>query len=185
METTRIQNGNTERIVAVAINDSGYFVTGLTDVLLKIRRDSDNKYLDFSDNTFKASGWVSLTQQMAELDAANYPGRYSYDFDTTGFTDDTYRLIATSVSAEKFEDGELKVGGYVDNLDVAVSGINVIVTDIQNIVKNKLTIDTANSKLQLWDAAGTTVLYEWPLTDKDGAAIQLQAGPPANRWVPV
>lgn len=61
---------------------------------------------------------------------------------------------------------------------------DAITPDVQRVVKNKLTIDESGSKLQLWDDAGSAVLYEWVLTDKDDASISLTAGPPANRGVP-
>lgn len=52
------------------------------------------------------------------------------------------------------------------------------------LVRNKLTIDEDNSKLQLWNDAGTSVITEWSLTDKDASAIVLQGTGPANRGVP-
>lgn len=113
METTRIQNGQTERIEILALNSSGNPITGLTDVLLAIRRISDGYYLDFDDNTFKASGWTTRQQQMTEVGATNDAGMYRYDFNTTGFPDDTYELRTESVTGNNFpQTGELKVGGY-------------------------------------------------------------------------
>lgn len=176
METTRIQNGQSERIEVLALVDSsGNPLTGLSNVNLAIRRVSDGCWLDFFDNTFKTSGWTTRQATMAEIDAINDAGKYRYDFNTSGFADDTYEMRADCSSAANFPQiGELKVGGYVDEI-----------SDTWRIVKNKLTIDEANSKLQLWDDAGTAVLYEWPLTDKDGSSIVLQGTGPASRGEPV
>jgi hypothetical protein len=288
METIRIQNGDPERIEALMLDGSGNPLTGLSNVLLAVRRTSDGYWLDFNDNTFKNTGWTTRQLAMTEVDAANDAGKYKYDFDTTGFSDDTYEIRVDCTGADNVPQvGELKVGGYVDNLDAAISSrsshsaadvwtvttrtltgfgtliadiwnyatreltgfgtlaadiwgyatrtlssfgtlvpdiwnnatrtltagtkdteidaikaktdnlpadpasetaltaINGIVTDTRRIVKNKLTIDTANSKLQLWNDAGTAVLYEWDLTDSDGSTVVLQSGPPANRGVPV
>lgn len=57
------------------------------------------------------------------------------------------------------------------------------VTVLKNVMYNKMTIDEQNSVLQVWDEAGTAVLYEWPLTNRDGNAISLQGTGPANRGV--
>ncbi len=117
MESTRIQNGQTERIEVLALDSSSDPATGLTDVLLFIRRTSDGYFLDFDDNTFKASGWTDIDKVMTEIDAANDAGKYKYDFDTSGFSDDTYELRSTCASASNFpQTGELKVGDYVDNI---------------------------------------------------------------------
>jgi len=185
METTRIQNGQTEQIEVLALDSSGNPLAGLSDVYLRIRRISDGWFLDFADNTFKASGHVQPEVTMAEVDGTNDPGKYYYAFATAGFPDDSYQLRASCSSAANFPQvGELKVGDYVDNLDASVAAVQNMVADTRRIVKNKLTIDEAGSKLQLWNDTGDAVLYEWPLTDKDGNAIVLQGTGPANRGVP-
>jgi len=121
----RIQNGQTERFIVTALDESGDFVTGLSDVLLEIQRTSDNYYLDFDDNTFKVSGWTTRQETMTELYYSYSPGSYYYDFDTTGFSDDEYYLRATSATAENSPyEGYLKVGGFVDNIDTAISSID-------------------------------------------------------------
>ena len=122
METTRIQNSQIEQIRVTALDIVSAFITGLTDVLLEIRRESDGYYLDFNDSTFKNSGWTTRQQQMTELDSTYSPGTYFYDYDTTGFSDDNYFIRATSATAHNTPwEGELKVGDYIDNLDVSVS----------------------------------------------------------------
>ncbi len=122
METTRIQNGQTEQIRVTALDIVSSFVTGLTDVLLEIRRESDGFYFDFNDSTFKNSGWTTRQNQMGELNITNSPGTYFYDFDTTALSDDNYFLRVTSATAHNTPwEGELKVGDYVDNLDATIS----------------------------------------------------------------
>jgi hypothetical protein len=115
--TSHIQNGQTERIEVLALDAAGNPITGLSDVLLTIRRISDDYYLDFNDNTFKASGWTTRQKVMTELDATNDAGIYYYDFDTSGFSDDTYQLRASSATATNDPwAGELRVGGYINRL---------------------------------------------------------------------
>lgn len=67
------------------------------------------------------------------------------------------------------------------------TGTTIIRTTLDDVIEvkyNKLTIDAATSKLQLWDRTGTTIVMQWALTDKDGNAIILQGTSPANRGVP-
>jgi hypothetical protein len=97
--TERYQNSDTIPITVTALNISGTKVTGLTDVLLTIRRNSDDYYLDFDDNTFKASGWTTRQKVMGEKDATNSAGVYFYDWDTSGFDDDQYHLEVSSITA--------------------------------------------------------------------------------------
>ena len=128
----RIQNGDTERIFATALDYTGVTVTGLSDMLIEIVRVSDDYYLDFSDNTFKTSGWTTRQQQMTELDSTNSAGVYYYDFNTTGFSDDVYFIRVTSATAFNVPlEGSLHVGGYIDNID---SSISAIATSVQKIL---------------------------------------------------
>jgi hypothetical protein len=122
VETTRIQNGQTERIEVIALDVSGDAVNSLTNVLLGIRRISDDQWLDFNDNTFKVSGWSSRQTVMTEFDATYDSGKYKYTFNSSGFSDDTYQFRSECVSASNFPQlGEVKVGDYVDNLDALIS----------------------------------------------------------------
>ena len=117
METVRILNGATERIRVTALDAAGTTITGLGDVLVEIRRKSDGFYYDFNDTTFKASGWTTRQQAMTELDVTNSAGVYYYDFNTTGLSDDEYFIRASSATAVNDPmEGELKVGGYVDDI---------------------------------------------------------------------
>lgn len=124
METVRVKYGTTERLFATMMNSAGSPVTGLSDVLVEIYRKSDGKYFDFNDETFKSSGWTTRQQAMTELSAIYSPGVYYYDFDTTGhssaFVEENYLITVTSAtSANDPLYGELKVGGFVDQIGVA------------------------------------------------------------------
>lgn len=46
------------------LDTAGAPVTGQT-VTVKIKKQSNGQYFDFSDSTFKASGWTSLTANMS------------------------------------------------------------------------------------------------------------------------
>ncbi len=69
---------------------NGAGTTGSTDLKLKIKRDSDDLFLDFDDNTFKSSGHGRIAATMLELDAVNVPGEYEHSVDVTGWNDGVY-----------------------------------------------------------------------------------------------
>jgi len=75
-----VRPSSTERIHALALDESLDPVTGKTDLLISIWRVSDGFYLDFNDSTFKAAGWTTRQTPMTEFDATNAPGEYYYDF---------------------------------------------------------------------------------------------------------
>jgi len=127
MTSVRVQTGDTERINAQIMGVSaGTYVplTGKTDILLSIRRDSDGQWFDFADNTFKAAGWTTRQQQMTETDATNAPGNYHHDFDTSTIVspadDDTYEAVVDQSPGTDAENvpqtGTIKVGQWVDRL---------------------------------------------------------------------
>lgn len=148
METVRIQNSQTERIEALALDSSGNPMTGLTDVLLRIRRTSDDYFLDFDDNTFKNSDWTDIDEVMAEINATNDAGRYKYDFDTSGFPDDTYEVRINCASAENFpQTGELKVGGYVNKIVTMRGTDGANTTTPPTVVQSRQEMDSNSTQL--------------------------------------
>ncbi len=121
----RIRAGQTEPIVAFALDKSGVPLIGKTDLFVKIRRLSDGFYFDWSDQTFKISGSVvTLNQVLSEVDATNSPGEYHLNsvvhvlgWDTskvTNFTvNETYFVRAVQTPGTdivNLEIGEIKVG---------------------------------------------------------------------------
>jgi len=127
---TRIQTGETEPIVVLILDASGDPLTGLTDIKIRVRRASDGFYLDWSDNTFKATP-VQLLQQLEEISATYSPGEYHLDtlthvggFDTSTVvqTVDEEVYFFTSVqdggtdASNPIQVGEIKVGGFVDDI---------------------------------------------------------------------
>lgn len=127
MDSTRIQYGETERIMATILTSAGVPYTGLVDVLLEIQRRSDGKYFDFADSTFKSSGWTTRQGVMTELNATSSAGAYYYNFNTTGhssaYTEEDYFIRVTSVLGGGVpNEGELHVGGYVNQIGVFEGG---------------------------------------------------------------
>lgn len=119
MKTARIQNGDTERIELLLLNSSNVEVTGAT-ATIKIRRISDDKY--WNGSGFQVS---STTIGMTELDSSEDPGIYYYDFNTSGLDDDTYMIVMDANTGSNIpQTSEIKVGGYVDFIDKAISQVS-------------------------------------------------------------
>jgi hypothetical protein len=127
-----IPKNTVERIYVTALNTDGEFLSGLTDVILQIKRKSDGFFLDFSENIFKGSGWTEKTKQLEELN--NMPGTYFYDFDTDGLQNDNYFIRVTSITADNSPwEGELKVGGIIDEV-VTKSDLNEVKETLARIL---------------------------------------------------
>lgn len=81
------------------------YTTGKT-VQLAVRRDSDGLWLDFSDNTFKAAGWVTPKQAVTELSGAGIPagvvGEYRATVDPAAWTAGEYQayILDTAVTSK-------------------------------------------------------------------------------------
>lgn len=117
MTTVRILDGDTERIQSAPLKDGSLAaVTGSATVVVAVQRVSDGQWLDWNDDTFKASGWTTRQQTMTEVSATLAPGEYRHDFDTSAITnaaaDDTYmvHLDDTSGTAVNVPQvGEIKI----------------------------------------------------------------------------
>lgn len=126
---TRNQTGAIEPIEAAILDVNNLLITGLSDIVVSIRRISDDYFLDFSDNIFKNTGWITRQQTLTEVDLTNAPGEYSYSWDTSLITNETANdTYAIRVDQEPLDQvantpqfGEIKAGQYVDNIDAAIT----------------------------------------------------------------
>ena len=73
-------------------DDDGAAVTGATLLKLKIKRDADDFFYDHDDSTFKASGWTTIAEAMAEPDSTNAAGEYELAVTITGWDSGTYSV---------------------------------------------------------------------------------------------
>jgi hypothetical protein len=129
MSSIRIQTGSIERIEALALNASLVPLTGLTDLLISIRRISDGYFFDFNDLTFKNAGWTTRRLAMTEISSTNAPGEYYYSFNTGTITNptsnDTYEIRVEQFPGTTAKNmpqvGEIKVGQFVDKIDASIS----------------------------------------------------------------
>lgn len=208
--STRIQTGESEPIQLFIIDRVGNPLLGLTDIYVRLRRDSDGKYLDWADYTFKSAAWTTLNQITTEVDSVNAKGIYEVtgEVDTGLFTnpiaDDAYMVIplqtpgtnAVLPSPEKF-----LVGDYVDNIDFPISAVAPDVWT-QNIFANTAKLTQAGGMLnilrkgltnrlelasggpgfmRLWDDDDTTLLLMWAEKDEAGGPIAFTVSSPAKR----
>lgn len=120
-------------------------------VSLKIQRQSDSYFYDFSDDTFKASP-VQDTQTMTD----ETDGYYSYNFDTASFNKDIYLSIIThtyetQLYTKKFTDQTLDPDDMKADVSALAleSSVQQAITDIGNL--NNITA------LEVWDVLLTSI----------------------------
>lgn len=159
MESLRIQTGDTERIEVMVLSNDLTPLTGKTDILLSIRRVSDEEWFDFDagELDFKSVGWVAQTVAMTETDATLAPGNYHYDFDTSTIdgpnADDTYQVHVDQSpgtdAANMPQTGEIKVGHFVDDIDQSLVQMedNIRGADDDDLQDLSVQLDTAQTDL--------------------------------------
>jgi hypothetical protein len=124
-----IQEGQKEPVRVVVLDSSGQFLTGKTDIKIRIQRNSDLKYFDWSDDTFKAGSSVTQAlQALQEMSATYNPGVYHLNtvshvdgFDTSVITNpvegDIYFITAVqdggSDASNLPQTGEVRVAKFV------------------------------------------------------------------------
>lgn len=168
--TLRIRNAGSEPIFTTGLVDaSKTLLTGLSNVYLRIMRQSDDYYLDFGDMTFKASPGTP-TVAMAEVDATNLPGLYRYVFDLSSVTNETqndeYVFRVTCASAENApQEGQINT----DDL-AAKSGRGDYV--FTATAEDSDTDPILGATVQIRDSTGA-VLVAKDITDASGEAVFL------------
>lgn len=136
MESVRVQSGAIEPVEVLAVGFDRVGLIGLTNLKIRARRLSDGKFLDWSDNQWKAVGISQLLETLTPVDAANAPGRYQLatashpnglDFSILAMPA-ADAVVVTALqdgspqNAGNFpQEGEIKVGDYVDHVDQAIS----------------------------------------------------------------
>jgi hypothetical protein len=111
MITDRIIDGSNDTLTA-------QMETGLTDVLVTVRRRSDGFYLDWSDITFKASGWTTQSAGMTEVGTTGQYERLLALASVTNLAaNDVYIVTINSDTSNLCPQvGEIKAGDWVTNI---------------------------------------------------------------------
>lgn len=172
----RIQTGDLEPIYVEFRDVAGGQLTGATDLFVRLFRDSDSEFFDWSDLTFKSSGHTTLDQILTEVDGTNAPGVYRVTggFNTATITnitdDDTYFVVALQTPGTNAlipEPSELKVGQWIDGvgLDIVISAtIEATVPGTLRFIAwlrrngRPVTSGLVSATVTLLDAAGVTVV---------------------------
>lgn len=158
-------------------NADGSGIVGSIYLKLKIKRDVDDMFYDFSDGTFKSSGHTTIAATMTDVDTAKVPGEYEYSLDVSSWDDGVYTCYFQYNGSPAFTDAwEFRV--YEGKESVAsISDIN---TDVLNEVRNTIasmtvdgTIDVKEClKILLAVLAGdmSKTLNTYTYKDQSGAA---------------
>jgi len=153
--SNRIQTGATEPIQLYVVNSLGKPLTGLVDLYIRIRRNSDGKFLDWSDMTFKTSGWTTLNKTMTEISATNAPGLYALtgEFNTSLLTNananDAYVIFSLQtpgLNARLPGPSELQVGKWLDTVVNQTTKIDQAATLMPNVVATGSLMDRLMNK---------------------------------------
>lgn len=159
MSTVRIQTGDTEELRSRFVNAQGAGVTGLAPTV-RIWRVSDGQF-------WNGTGYAAspTNHAMSAVDATNLPGVYAYDFDTSaggGASEEEHGVLSTTSDASVInpdQEASVHVGGFIDNLDAAVSS-RAVPGDAMALVANALTAAAVATDAIDADALATNAVNE-------------------------
>lgn len=176
----------------IALNVSQGGVGGVAGLSCRVsirHAATTSSYLDFADMTFKASAWSQKEHALSDL------GNGTYQLQTLNISAITnlppepcdlvaeYRIItpgseSTAIDVIQIDDADFEVR----------SDINALAADITTLLrinKNKLVVNIALQRLELYNDAGTTVIMHWPLATNGGEPVDTHFGVQTIRGVPV
>lgn len=193
--------GDTNVAIEMQLLRNAVPITGAT-VTAAVRNRLNNQFLDFNDNTFKASGWTTKFTTLTDLNGT--------DTDMAGM----YRFLWNSsspvtVQAElqflfKYNDGvntlETFEDVYFDDAAtsaatiasavwnaltasyVAANSFGLMMKKIKAALINRMELaDGSSSNLVIYDDDQSTPLITASVTDKTGGVITTSATVPAKR----
>ena len=169
----------TERVWHTIIY-GGLRKTGLSaNLTLRIVRSSDGYLFDWNDRTFKASGWTTKNQAATEADSTNAPGLYYWTIGTGASVD--------HILPEVFIDDEYIFEVEESTLPYHCSeGLFIRKRRLPDVLtamlaqKDKVLTEGSVGNYIVYEDDGETALLTKNVKDKDGGAITLAAGVPAQ-----
>lgn len=180
MSEPMIRNGDTEPIQAEVRNQSGEPLTGLTDIFVRVRRDSDGQFFDWSDSTFKAAGHVAIAQLLSEVDATNAPGLYEVTggFDTSTVVNvvlnDRYVVFpfqTPGTDALLPSPGAFRVGQWVQD---------IVLTRKRNLNRRRLNFTANPTVEEVYDDDGSGPILTAVVSDSGGNNVVAALGAPSE-----
>ena len=169
-----------ETALPLELNVSELGVGGLTGLsptvaVRNISAGTPARYLDWSDGTFKTSGWTTKYSVLSEVER----GTYQRTLNVAALS----LAAGTKLSAEYHVD--TVVAGLGDDAEVfelvaPVSSADTVL--LRKGLTNRMEETPGNpGQITLYDDDGTTPLLRWPLRDVSGGAVTATAGTPARR----
>jgi hypothetical protein len=144
-----------------------------TVALRNISAGLPSSYLDWSDATFKTSGWVTKFQPMTEIGG----GYYQQILNVAALL----LPVDTKLAAEYAVNNGAGVQG-IDADMYEVVEVQAEVNTLRKALTNRLEEAPGNpGTLVLYDDDAHTPLLEWNLTDTTGGPVVATVGSPARR----
>jgi len=148
-------------------------VTGASPTVALRDGATTNSYLDWSDNTFKTSGWGSKYASLTEVERGHYQRLLNLTL-ISGLTPGKALVAEFAVV-----DGGATWGDH-DILLLTDTGMTV--TLLRKMATNRFEESAGNpGSITLYDDDSTTPLLSWQLRDSTGGAVIANVGAPAKR----
>jgi hypothetical protein len=180
-------------ITWLLVDQAGTPVTdGAATTALKVRRSADGYLLDWSDYTFKASGWTTVATNFGEIDATNLPGYYRKVMDISAWNDGLYQLIAAYVTDDVVARGdsdlqvqsgqeagglsveELLAGDLSDGVNFPAGSLADLIRKLFWMMCGRLVITGAGGAFTAFKTDGVTPAASGSITD-NGTATERSA----------
>lgn len=148
-------------------------ITGLAPTVAVRNGATLDSYLDWDDDTFKTSGWVTKNALMSEVGGGHY--QRSLSMVDIGAASGSYYVAEYNVDD----------GGSVKGADEDVIAVTSLVSDLtllRRLAFNRLEETPGNpGSLILYADDATTPLKTWSTRDYTGGATVGELGAPARR----
>jgi hypothetical protein len=148
-------------------------VTGQTPTVALRDGSTLNSYLDFSDSTFKTSGWTQKYAPLTEVEKGHYQRLLSMP-----------ALVPVPVDGKAYvAEYELNsgVGKGVDHDVLLVASVTDVVLLRKGLTNRLEEAPGFPGTLVLYDDDGVTPLLNWTLRDASGGPVVGAVGAPARR----
>jgi hypothetical protein len=176
--------------IELAVNDPD-FAAAVGDTLFRVRRVTDNLYLDFADNKFKAAGHTKKEMSLVQ----SGPGRFRFTWDSSASIKSPLTVVI------EYDSNGPEVFGVDNDFIAFTNSANILeklaktplasVGDGEGTCKFTYTLTELNSTRAIPDAsvyvtadvAGTNIIAGPKLTDGNGKVFFfLNSGVPNYFW---
>lgn len=179
--TSQLRAGDTHYANPCCVVDAGgAALTGLTTLLLAIRRNSDGAYWDFGGTPqFRTSAWTTRLTTLAEVSASLSPGYYRHaaGWDTTGLAAGLYIFEftdsgGTAANMPQTDDAQIQLFAITADVTTALATILAAIpsaatnatTLLDQALSGHTTAGTAGKALSNVDVASSTLATAAALT---------------------